>query len=75
MNRGFQSMETANDYSDMRRQAITTALTAELERQAQSGASRIDVEALASAVELALDPVPPAGEGRRPDELNATNDD
>jgi hypothetical protein len=68
-------METANDLSQMRRQAIATALAAELERQAQSGASRIDVEALASAVENALEPDPPLAEGRHPSELNATNDD
>ena len=68
-------METANDPAGLRHQAITTALAAEIERQAQSGASRIDVEALASAVELALDPAPPASEGKRPSELNATNDD
>ncbi len=68
-------METASDLSQMRRQAIATALAAELERQAQSGASRIDVEALASAVENALDPDPPLAEGRHPSELNATNDD
>lgn len=68
-------METANDPSSLRHQAIATALAAEIERQAQSGASRIDVEALASAVEVALDPPPPASEGKRPSELNATNDD
>jgi len=68
-------METAKDLLDLRRQAIATALAAELERQARSGASRIDVDALAKAVEQALDPVPPAAEGRRPSELNATNDD
>ncbi len=68
-------METANDIVELRRQAIATALAAEIDRQAQSGASRIDVEALAAAVEQALDPAPPAAEGRRPSELNATNDD
>lgn len=68
-------METANDIGELRRQAIATALAAEIDRQAQSGASRIDVEALAAAVEQALDPAPPAAEGRRPSELNATNDD
>ncbi|SMQ85603.1 hypothetical protein SAMN06295905_2890 [Devosia lucknowensis] len=67
-------METANDIGP-RRQAIITALSAELERQAQSGASRIDVEALADAVEQAIDPTPPTAEGKRPSELNATNDD
>lgn len=65
----------ADDHAAIRRQAIATALTAELERQAQSGASRVDVDALAEAVETALDPVPPEGEGKRPSELNATNDD
>lgn len=68
-------METANDTSAMRRQAIVTALTAELERQAQSGATRIDIQSLADAVDMALDPAPPVAEGRRPSELNATNDD
>ena len=68
-------METAKDFAEIRRRAIATALTAELERQAQAGASRIDVEALAEAVDLALDPTPPAAEGKRPSELNATNDD
>lgn len=68
-------METAKDHSDHRRQAIATALAAELERQAQAGASRIDVEALAEAVEVALDPAVPQSEGKRPSELNATNDD
>lgn len=68
-------MEMAEDNSGIRRQAIATALAAEIERQAQTGASRIDVEALAEAVDMALDPVPPASEGKRPAELNATNDD
>lgn len=66
-------MEMA-DYPD-RRQAIVTAISAELERQASAGAVRVDVEALASAIDEALDPAPPASEGRHPDELNATNDD
>ncbi len=68
-------MEMGNDLPELRRQAIATALAAELERQAQSGASRIDVDALAQAVEAALDPSAPVDEGRRPSELNATNDD
>lgn len=67
-------METVED-AGMRRQAIATALSEELERQARSGASRVDVEALAEAVDVALDPAPPAAEGKRPSELNATNDD
>ncbi|WP_297105957.1 hypothetical protein [uncultured Devosia sp.] len=68
-------METAKDNPELRHEALVTALSAELERQAATGASRIDVEALAKAVEDALDPAPPMGEGRRPSELNATNDD
>ena len=58
-----------------RRQAIATAIRAELERQALAGAPRGDVDALATAIDEALDPPPPANEGRRPEELNATNDD
>lgn len=65
-------METADSG---RHQAIVTAIAAELERQAQSGALRIDVEALAAAVEEAIEPSPPLAEGKRPEDLNATNDD
>lgn len=68
-------METAKEALAIRRQAIATALTAEIERQASTGATRIDIEALAEAVDTALEPVPPASEGRRPADLNATNDD
>ncbi|ODT77954.1 MAG: hypothetical protein ABS76_25410 [Pelagibacterium sp. SCN 64-44] len=68
-------METADPSGPARRQAIATALAAEIDRQARTGASRLDVEALAEAVDTALDPAPPAAEGRRPSELNATNDD
>ena len=57
-----------------RRQAIATAITAELERQAKDGELRVNVEAMAEAIEIALDPVAPAGEGKRPEDLNATND-
>ncbi len=67
-------METADNNQAGRRTAIANALATELERQAQAGASRIDVTALAEAVDKALDPVPPISEGKRPDELNATND-
>ncbi|MCZ4347940.1 hypothetical protein PSC71_06535 [Devosia sp. J2-20] len=59
----------------LRHRAIATALAAELQRQADSGSSRIDVEALASAVDDALDPGAPIAEGKRPAELNSTNDD
>ena len=65
----------AMDDETGRRQAIATAITAELERQALAGASRVDIDALAQAIDEALDPPPPANEGRHPDELNATNDD
>ena len=67
-------METASIEGN-RRQAIATAITAELERQAKDGEPRVNIEALAQAVDIALDPVPPASEGKRPGELNATNDD
>jgi hypothetical protein len=59
----------------VRRQAIATAIAAELDRQAREGATRVDIEALAEAIDIALDPVPPVSEGKRPQELNATNDD
>ena len=58
-----------------RRQAIATAISAELERQASEGVSPVDVAALAAAVDDAIAPPAPANEGRHPDELNATNDD
>lgn len=64
-------METAKD---IQRTAIATAITAELQHQAEAGAQRIDVEALADAVLLVLDPQPPVAEGRHPDELNSSND-
>lgn len=57
-----------------RRQAIVTAITGELERQAADGEPRVNVEALAEAIDIALDPVAPASEGTRPEDLNATND-
>lgn len=65
----------AMDDETDRRQAIATAIVAELERQARDGEPRVDVDALAEAIDLALAPAPPASEGRRPEELNATNDD
>lgn len=74
MNKGLRSMETAND-TGVRKTAITTALHEEIDRQASAGASRIDVDALAQAVEEVISPTPPQVEGKRPSELNATNDD
>lgn len=67
-------METTND-SGPRHTAIATAITEEIDRQAHAGASRIDVDALAQAVEEVIDPPPPLSEGKRPSELNSTNDD
>ena len=67
-------METAND-NGIRHTAIATALNEEIDRQASAGASRIDVDALAQAVEEVIAPTPPQAEGKRPSELNATNDD
>lgn len=64
-------METAKD---TQRTAIATAITAELQRQAEDGAQRIDVEALADAVMQSIDPAPPVSEGQRPEELNSSND-
>lgn len=57
-----------------RRGAIETAIAAELERQRGAGSGDVDIAALAAAIELALDPQPPASEGTRPEDLNATND-
>jgi len=65
-------MAMDND-AGQRRQAIATALAAELARQGRD--EGIDLDALADAVDLALDPPPPMAEGRRPNELNSTNDD
>ena len=64
-------METARH---QHRAAIAAALTAELQRQAETGAQRVDVEALAEAVLRRLDPLPPLAEGQRPEELNSSND-
>nr|WP_314262384.1 hypothetical protein [uncultured Devosia sp.] len=68
-------MAMANEDEGNRRQAIVTAITAELERQAKDGEARVNVDALAEAIDIALEPAPPIAEGRHPYELNATNDD
>lgn len=65
-------MAMAND-AGLRRQAIVTAIAAELDRQGASAG--LDVDALADAVARAFDPEPPVAEGKRPAELNSTNDD
>jgi hypothetical protein len=64
-------METARE---THRVAVATALSAELQRQAEAGAQRVDVEALADAVLRVLDPHPPMAEGQRPEDLNSSND-
>lgn len=74
MKPGFPLMGTAEQKTGLRRRAIATALSVELQRQAGTGASRIDVEALAEAVEEALAPSLPLSEGTKPSELNAGND-
>ena len=58
-----------------RRETIATVISAELERQARDGAIRVDVDALADAIEAAIGGPADIAEGRHPDELNATNDD
>jgi hypothetical protein len=59
-------------------QAIVSALAAELQRQALGGAHRVDMDALAEAVEHAIEDDGPVAhtvaEGQRPSELNANND-
>ncbi|MBO9590343.1 hypothetical protein [Devosia sp.] len=64
-------METARE---THRTAVATAISAELQRQAEVGELRVDVEALAEAVLRILDPQPPVAEGQRPEELNSSND-
>lgn len=62
-----------------RRSVIAGVIGAELERQAHDGAQRVDIDALAGAIDTALAVDEPVAadddEGKRPDELNATNDD
>lgn len=61
-----------------RRETIEGVISAELARQARIGARRVDVPALAKAIETAISAAEPEtlmGEGKRPEELNATNDD
>ncbi len=68
-------METVDKHKERRREAIRLAIAGELERQAKGRASRIDIEALADAVETAIGNDRPFTEGTKPDDLNATNDD
>lgn len=64
-------METARE---THRLAVVAAISAEIQRQAVAGEQRIDIEKLADAVLNALDPQAPVAEGRRPEELNSSND-
>jgi len=66
-------MARVND-SSARTGAIATAIAAEFARQ-EVDLGRIDLDALARAVEMAVEPPPPIAEGKRPDDLNSTNDD
>lgn len=66
---------------DMRIEKIETAINQELDRQAKSDASRIDIHAMASRIDdLLRDGQSGAtastqmGDAKRPDQLNATND-
>jgi hypothetical protein len=65
-------MAMADEVVASRRESITTAIGAELQRQGVSG---VDIEALTEAIETAIGAHVPLSEGRHPDELNATNDD
>ena len=69
---GYRSMAMADEVAASRRESITTAIGAELQRQGVSG---VDIEALTEAIETAIAAHVPLSEGRHPDELNATNDD
>lgn len=63
-----------------RKQAIASAISDELDRQARSAARRIDVYAMASAIDDRLHSRKPASDSyemrqaKRPSELNASND-
>ena len=66
------------------RETIAHAISDELDRQSRSGASRIDIDAMASAIERNIDRgmdrparIPPRvqmRQAKRPDQLNAQND-
>jgi hypothetical protein len=64
---------------DGRKQVVFEALRREIERQARPDPARLDLVALAVAIDAALggDGVMPGDtvdEGKRPEELNAAND-
>ena len=62
-----------------RRRTIASVIAAELERQAIVGAMRVDINALATAIDTALHAGTSVNtfpaEGKHPEDLNATNDD
>lgn len=61
-----------------RAQTIAGLIAAELDRQVQHGASKVQVDAFASAIDTGLstsDGATPSNEGKHPDELNSANDD
>lgn len=70
-------MQTIDMEAESRRRTIAAVIAAELDRQGVS--ATIDHAALAEVVEAALSAESPApaepNQGRRPHELNATNDD
>ena len=65
----------AMDNGSERRDTVAAVIVAELERQGGDAAQGVDVDALADAIDDALNAPAPADEGKHPDELNATNDD
>ena len=69
-------MATASHIGAERRETIAEVISSELDRQAHEGAVRIDVPALAEAIEAVIDPNASQApeEGKRPEDLNANND-
>ena len=67
-------------YGDDRKETIASIISDELDRQSRSGAYRIDIDAMAAAIDRVLEGAPrmPARaqmrQAKRPDQLNATND-
>jgi hypothetical protein len=61
------------------RTRVREAIGKELQRQSDEGSTRIDIDQLTEVVVSALEsgerPDPAFSEGKRPDQLDATNDD
>jgi len=73
----MMSLEATSDRTDR----IAYAISDELDRQARGGAARIDVGAMAEAVDRAIDgtatdatPREQMRQAKTPEQLNATND-